>query len=127
MNTMGKLESLILEDLKETDLVGEEGLIHAFEEYLKRELGYDDLEAALAAVDMDEPYNVPYVLQEYIDTVEIGGHTYEGRYCHTDFCRCGLFHLADVTPFEFYMLFDTDTMEDQTVGSYDQAKKKFVV
>lgn len=124
---MGKLEHLNLWELKESDFVDERELVHAFEEYLKRELGYDDLEAALAAVDMEEPYNVPYVLQDYFDTLEVGDKTYEVRYCHTDFCYCGMFHLAGVTPFEFYMLFDTSTMEDQTVGSYSRAKKKFVV
>ena len=124
---MGKLEELIIWDLTENDLVDEAGLVKAFEDYLKQELGYDDLEAALAAVDMEEAYTIPYVLQEYIDTDVIGGTTYEARYCHTDFCQCGFFHLANVTPFEFYMLFDVSTMEDKTVGSYSQAKKKYIV
>lgn len=124
---MGKLEELIVWDLTEKDLVDEAGLVKAFEDYLKRELGYDDLEAALAAVDMEDAYNIPYVLQEYVDTDVIGQTTYEARYCHTDFCRCGFFHLANVTPFEFYMLFDVATMEDKTVGSYTQAAKKYIV
>lgn len=124
---MGKLEELALWKLSEEDLVDVEGMMNAYEEYLKRELGYDDLDAALTAVDMEEAYDLPYVIQEYVDTYKIGESTYAARYCHTDYCRCGFFHLANVTPFEFYMLFDVATLKDNTVGSYSRARKKFVV
>lgn len=51
----------------------------------------------------------------------------EVRFCETDFCSCGLFHLAIYLPLLFYMLFDQVSMKDQTVGSYQAAKKKYVI
>ena len=124
---MRKLKQLDFSTLTAEDLVDLNVLIDAFKNYVKREFGYDDIEAQIAAEDMENPYNTPYIMQTYMDTVEIAGVSYEARYCHTDFCACGLFHLASAAPFEFYMLFDTSTLSDQTVRSYARAKKKFVL
>ena len=76
---------------------------------------------------MENPYDAPFVLQEYEGNFTIDGIEYEVRACHTDFCYCGLFYLSDVQPFEFYMLFDTSTMSDGTVGGYSSATKKYLI
>lgn len=114
------------DELKASDLKSLDELIEAYKAYLMRVLGYDKSEAELASTDMTDPYNVEYVLQEYDGDYEVEGKEYEVRYCYTNFCYCGLFHLADKEPFEFYMFFDKSTLPDQTVGSYTKADKKFI-
>ena len=116
------LEELNREDLKEID-----ELLEAFKDYLQIELGYDAEEAAVASTDMENPYTAPYVMEEFEGEARIAGDSYEVRFCYTDFSACGLFHLAEVPPFEFYMFFDKNTMPDTTVGSYKNATKKYLL
>ena len=115
------------DSLKSSDLVDVEVLVEHFKDYLKRELDYSDVEAEIGAIDMNNPYRAQFIEQDYEGEFEIDGIEYEVRYCCTDFCLCGLFHLADVTPFEFYMLFDKSTMKDETVSSYMKSDKKFII
>lgn len=124
---MRKIKAIDTDALRAEDLVELDDLIAAFQNYLRKELRYSKKEAEMASADMESPYQVPYVMQRYWDTVEIDGISYEIRYCNTDFCACGLFHLADAKSFEFLMLFDESSMPDQTTTSYINARKKFVV
>lgn len=121
------MKEISLNDLKREDLVSGEQLVQAYKEYLKAELGYDEFEAEFASEDMKNPYDTPYILQEYEGDYDVDGVWYEIRKCETNFCYCGMFHLSGVKPFEFYMLFDKSTMDGDTVGDYSAAKKMFVL
>ena len=116
-----KFSNIIESDLKDTDY-----LIKSFKKYAIKELEYDEFGAEIAASDMQDPYNTPYIKQDYYGDVEICGKKYEVRLCSTNFMMCGLFELADKAPFEFYMLIDIDSLEDRTVGSYTKANKKYI-
>lgn len=115
-----------LNKVQSTDFIDTDALVEAFKKYTMAELGYDEFGAEIAASDMKDPYNAPYIVQEYEGDYTIGGKAYSVRECKTDFMRCGLYELANVTPFEFYMLIDLDTLENQTVGAYTKAKKLYI-
>jgi hypothetical protein len=121
------MREIDLDELTFDDLVDGDMLIAAFIGYLKETLDYTDDEAKMAATDMEDPYNAPYVMQDYEGIYEVDGVDYEVRSCYTDFCACGLFHLAGVEPFEFYMLFNAEDIEDESVSSYMNARKMFIV
>lgn len=114
------LSTLTAEQLFDTD-----ELVKKYTSYLKRVLGYGNFEASYVAAEMENPYDVEYITQEYVGYAEIDGIKYEVRRCCTDFVRCGLFHLADKKGFDFLMLIDITTMEDKTVGSYRRARKMY--
>lgn len=114
-------------NVKRSDLVDVEVLVERFKEYLKKELDYSDAEAEIGALDMNDPYRASFVSQDHVGSHKIRMVEYEVRYCRTDFCRCGLFHLADVKPFEFYMLFEKASLKSNTVASYMDANKKFII
>ena len=124
---MAKIIEFDTSSLKSSDLVELLVLIDAFKQYLIKELHYGKQEANIAATDLENPYNTPFIMQDYVDTVEFEGVSYEVRFCYTDFCACGLFHPAGAKPFEFYMLFDQGTMSDSSVKSYANARKVFVI
>ena len=116
-----------IDNITAADLIEHGELVDAFKVYLKNELSYDEWEVEIAATDMDNPYDTPYLVQEYEGNVSIAGVDYEVRSCSTNFRQCGMFHLADVTPFEFYMLFDIATMPDHSVGAYRKSRKVYVI
>lgn len=124
---MAKIIEFDTTSLKSSDLVELPVLIDAFKQYLKKELHYGKRDADFAASDLENPYHTPFIMQDYVDTVEFAGVSYEVRFCHTDFCACGLFHLANTKSFEFYMLFDQSTMPDRTARSYANARKVYVL
>ena len=124
---MRNMRNLDLDNLKKEDLVELPVLINAFKQYLQAVLGYDESEAEIAATDLENPYETPYIMQDYLGEIEIDGVPYEVRYFYSDFCACGLFYLASEVPFEFCMLFDQRFLQDQTVGAYMNAPKKFVL
>lgn len=49
------------------------------------------------------------LVQNYVGDYKIGDVQYSFRTYHIDFCTCGLFYLADVKAFDFYMFFDKST------------------
>ena len=69
-------------------------------------INYDEFEADNAASDMNDPYNAPFILQEYEGIYRNGEIEYTVRNCWTDFMRCGLFELANAKKFKFYMYID---------------------
>lgn len=107
------------------NLITNQELVEAFKLYLKKELGYNDDEANIAATDMENPYSTPFIVQDYEEEIELDGIVYEVRSCKTDFCMCGLYHLADLTPFEFDMLIDMTNVEEELVSEYNAADKLF--
>ena len=121
------MKTIDFDNIKACDLTDGDGLLEAYKTYLQEVLEYSEFEAEIAATDMENPYDAPFVLQEYEGNFTIDGIEYEVRACHTDFCYCGLFYLSDVQPFEFYMLFDTSTMSDGTVGGYSSETKKYLI
>ena len=116
-----------ISDIKKDALVEHETLIEAFKDYLMREFDYDEEDATIASDDLQDPYNTPYILEDFQGRISIDGIDYEVRFCHTDFNYCGLFHMANAAPFEFYMLIDCSTLHGQTIGDYMKARKIYVI
>lgn len=121
------MKKIDLDNLTNNDLINGEELIEAYKQYLRDELFYDEFEVQMASEDLKNPYETPYIVQEYEGDYEVEGIKYSVRSCETNFCICGLFHLADATPFKFYMLFDKSTMSGTTVGDYMDARKMYIL
>lgn len=117
-----------LEKISNKDLLDYAKISAAFKKYLMDVLEYDEGEANyIIATDFEDPYDTPFIMQDYEGKFTIGDRTYEVRSCRTDFCACGLFHLAELPPFEFYMLIDLETLPDTTVHSYQNARKMYLL
>lgn len=110
------------------DLIDHAAISEAFKDYLMDVLEYDEDEADfVVSTDFENPYNAPFIMQDYEGTYTVGGKNYEVRLCRTDFSACGLWHLAELPPFAFYMFFDLETLPDTTVGSYQRAAKMYLL
>ena len=117
-----------LDNLASKDLIDHTAISEAFKNYLMDVLEYDESEADfIVCVDFENPYNTPFIMQSYEGKYTVDGKDYEVRLCYTDFATCGLWRLAERSPFEFYMLFDLDTMPDTTVESYQASKKMYLI
>ena len=112
---------------KREELVELDAFIEAFKDHMRREAGYGDWELSMLTCDLKDPYNTPYIMQDFLDNRVIDGVEYEVRRCYTNFAVCGLFHLMNVAPFKFYMLIDCSTLENGTVGAYSKARKMYVI
>ena len=122
------LSKINLNQISEKDLIDHAAISDAFKKYLMDVLDYSEDEANfVASTDFANPYNTPFIVQDYKGNYIIDGCEYEVRTCSTNFCIVGLYHLADVTPFKFYMFFDLKTLPDQTVGSYQSARKMYLI
>ena len=121
------MRDIDLNSVKPEDLVDVEGLKSAFVQYARKVLKLGKFDAEMAAMDFNNPYNTQYVIQDYEGDYEIGDATYEIRHCRTDFNYCGMFEWSSKKPFEFYMLFDKETLPDNKVQSYIESKKMFIV
>ena len=122
------MREIDFDSIRTEDLLDHAAISEEFKKYLMEELYYDEGEADfVVAADFSNPYDTPFIMQDFVGCYDFDGKEYEVRYCYTDFCACGLFHLADVCKFEFYMLFDSETLPDNTVGSYQNAKKLYLV
>lgn len=122
------MKDIDFERLTENDLVSHDILAGEFIKYLVDEIGYDEKEAAFVAeTDFADPYDTPYIMQEYEGEFDISGITYEIMSCKTDFCSIGMWHMAEYPPFEFCMLIDTTTKPDNTIGSYQNARKMYIL
>ena len=117
-----------LENLMGKDLIDHATIAGEFKRYLMEVLEYDEDEANfIVYTDFEDPYGTPFITQDYVGNYTVDGKEYEVRICHTDFCACGLWHLAELPPFEFYMFFDLETLPDTTVGSYMGARKLYLI
>ena len=122
---MGKVD---FNNLSAQDLVDHAAISEAFKRYLMEVLEYDEDEADfVVSTDFENPYDTPYIMQEYECICTVDGKTYEVRSCCTDFCACGMWHLAERPSFGFYMFFALETMPDKTVGSYRGAQKMYML
>lgn len=122
------MREIDLNKITHRDLLDHKGIAQAFKEYLMDVLGYDEFDADFVVRnDFEDPYETPFILQDFEGEYTIDGKEYEVRLCRTDFCTVGLFHLADVKPFEFYMFFDKDDLFDDCVGAYQTAKKLYLI
>ena len=109
------------------DLVDHAAVAQAFKKYLMDVIGYVDGDADFVTRnDFENPYDTPFIEQDYEGDYTIDGKDYEVRSCKTNFMMVGLFHLADVEPFEFYMLLDKETLPDNCVGTYQSARKMYI-
>ncbi len=123
----GNMREINLENLSGEDLIDHAAISEAFKKYLMEVLEYDESEADfVVSSDFENPYDTPYIVQEYEGVYTVDGREYEVYSCRTDFCACGLWHLAELPPFEFYMFLDCETMPDNTVGSYRNAMKLYL-
>ena len=122
------MREINLDNLSAKDLVDYPVIAAAFKKYLMNVLFYDEYEADFVlASDFENPYNTPFISQDYEGVYEVDGKKYEIRSCRTDFCAVGLFHLAYEPQFEFYMLFDLETLPNKSVRSYQNAKKLYII
>ena len=110
------------------DLIDLAALTEVFKNYLMEVLEYNETEADFViAADFENPYDTPYIMQDYEGEYTVEGKDYEVRSCYTDFTVCGMFHLEDKPPFEFYMFFDLETLPDDTIVAYQNARKMYLV
>ena len=122
------MRNVDLNNLTRKDLMDHDAISEAFKKYLMDVLGYFEDEADFVVkCDFENPYNTPYILQDYEGEYTVEGKNYKVYLCHTDFCYCGLFQHADKKPFKFYMFFDIETLPDNTVGSYQNATKLYLI
>lgn len=108
------MRDIYLSEVSSKDFKNHEELIEAFKEYCIEVLSYDENDADIAALDLEDPEETEYIIPEFDCECTIDGKDYTVYLCHTDFCWCGLFHLANVERFEFYMLKD-DNDKDRKV------------
>lgn len=121
------MREINLDNITRENLVDYAALAEAFKDYLIDVLGYDEAEATyVVSTDFKNPYETQYIMQEFEGKYAVNGKTYEVLSCHTDFCVCGMWHLAEYPPFEFYMFIDLETLPDTTVGSYKNAQKLYL-
>ena len=122
------MREIDLVNLSAKDLIDHAAISEAFKKYLIEVLEYDEGEANfVVSTDFENPYNTPFITQDCEGKFTVGGKAYEVRSCRTDFCACGLWQLAELPPFEFYMFFDLETMPDRTVGSYQKSRKMYLI
>ena len=116
------------DQLSVEDLLDYSSISKAFKKYLVDTLKYDEAEADFViATDFLNPYATPFIIQEYEGDCTINDSDYEVRRCHTNFSVCDLIHLHEMPSFEFFMLIDLDTLSDDTICSYQEAKKLYYI
>ena len=122
------MKKVDLDNLTGNDLVDYTVIAAEFKKYLMKIFSYDEAEADfVVSTDFENPYAAPYIMQDYEGVYTVEGKYYEVRSCHTDFRAVGLFHLAKKPKFKFYILFDLETLPDKTVGSYQNARKMYIL
>lgn len=121
------MREIDLDNLASKDLIDHAAISDEFKKYLMLVLGYDECEADFViASDFENPYDTPFLTQDYEGVFVVDGKKYEVRFCRTDFCAVGLFHLAYEPPFEFYMFIELDTLNNKTTGAYRKAHKMYL-
>ena len=115
------------DDFTAEDLIDIDALVEAYKKYLMTVRGYDAVDAAIAATDMQNPYDCPYVLQDYNGDYTIDGVEYEVRECRVDMTVCGFYYLAGIPKFRFFMLLMMEDLADRKVSTYCDARKKYVL
>ena len=101
-----------------------QGIKDAFAKHMIEHRGYSEQEAAIAVSDFPDPYELPYLDEEYIDEVTIDGVDYERNASYTSFWKCGL---EGIPMFRFYTYYCIDDIPNHQVGEYINARKLFQV
>ena len=70
------MKTIDFDNIKACDLTDGDGLLEAYKTYLQEVLEYSEFEAEIAATDMENPYDAPFVLQEYEGNFTIDGIEY---------------------------------------------------
>lgn len=122
------MREIALDQITGKDLIDYASLAQAFKQYLMDVLDYSEREANFVVLaDFNNPYDSPLIMQDYEGNYIVDGKEYKIYKCHTNFCSVGLFHLANIKPFEFYMFFDLETLPNNTVGSHRSARKMYLI
>ena len=122
------MRNIDLDNISSKDLIDYDGISGAYKKYLMDVMGYEEDKADFVIkTDFLNPYDTPYILQDYEGNYTIDGKEYEIRSCRTDFCCVGMFDFADIIPFEFYMLIVKDDLPDDSVATYRKASKMYIV
>lgn len=117
------MKDINLSQINYRDLLSHTEIAQAFKDYLMEVLEYNEDDANfVVTTDFANPYDTPFIIQDSEGKCVISGKEYEVVSCRTDFCVVGLFHLADIPPFEFYMFFDKSDLPDHYVSTYRKAK-----
>lgn len=93
-----------------------------FAKHLINYKDYSEDEAKLAVSDFPDPYNLPYMTEEYLGRETVDGIEYEKCISSADLARCGF---GDIPVFRYYTLYATEDVADHLVGSYMTARKLF--
>ena len=89
------MKKIDIDKLTANNLVDYAVLATAFKKYLMQVLFYDEFEADfVVSTDFENPYDTPFIMQDYEGTISLNDKEYEVRSCKTEFCSVGLFHLA---------------------------------
>ncbi len=102
----------------------EKGIREAFAKHLMKHRGYSEEEAALAVSDFPDPYNLPYLCEEYIGEETIDGVEYEKCASMTAFWRCGM---SGMPEFRFYTYYAIKDIPNHFVQEYMAAKKLYQI
>lgn len=122
------MREINFDKITQEELIDIHTLTNHFRKYLTETLEYEENEADMIITeDFSDPYDTEFIMQEYEGDYKIGEKSYEVYSCKTDFGYVGMWHLTEFPPFEFYMLIDTETMPDQTVGAYQNAEKMYIL
>ena len=100
------------------------GIKEAFAMHLIKYRGYTRSEAFEAVSDFPDPYNLPYLDEEFLEGVTIDGIDYEKNASAVRLWKCGI---DDVPMFCFYTYYACNDVPDQTVRQYRKARKLFQI
>ena len=100
------------------------GIRAAFAQHLRKYRGYSDVEAAMAVADFPDPYNLPYLEEEFISDEEIDDKEYEKYASVANLQLCGI---DDVPVFKFYTYYNADDVASHKVEAYMRARKLYQV
>lgn len=78
----------------------------------------------MAVADFPDPYNLPYLEEEYIGEEEIGEDEFEKYASVADLRLCGI---DDVPIFRFYTYYNCDDVGSHSVRAYMKARKLYQV
>ena len=121
------MRNIDISKLTKQELFNHDALCDSFKKYLMDVGGYFEDDADLIVrSDFQSPYTARYVMQEFVSKCTIDDKQYEVRRCYTEFRVVGIWDFEDLSPFEFYMFIDLETLKGNTVGDYEDAFKLYL-
>lgn len=122
------MRAIDFDNIAGKDLIDYDGISSAYKKYLIDVMGYEEDEANFVInMDFSNPYDTPYIIQDYEGVYKVDGKEYEVRSCYTDFTCVGIFDYAEIEPFVFYMLIDKETLTDSMISTYRNARKMYLI